>query len=107
VGNNGVAQIAASVEYDPIPRPAALPDHMQALPGASLGYLSISATDGFKVQAALWQPENNQRADTTIIIGVHGNGGNLASLPLQRSLVLCRPRDTRLSASAHGSMTST
>jgi hypothetical protein len=27
------------------------------LPGASLRFLSIKAIDGFKVQAALWQPE--------------------------------------------------
>jgi hypothetical protein len=56
---------------------------MKALPGVSLRFLSIKAIDGFKVQAALWQPENKPAADTTIIVGVHGSGGNLASLPIR------------------------
>src|SRR6202011_3205554 len=56
---------------------------MQPLPGASLRFLSIKAIDGFKVQAALWQPENKPPAETTMIVEVHGSGGNLASLPLR------------------------
>jgi predicted alpha/beta-fold hydrolase len=78
-----MAQIAASIEYETVPRPAGLPDDMQALPGASLRFLSIRAIDGFKVQAALWQPENRRAADTTMIVQVHGSGGNLSSLPLR------------------------
>ena len=35
-----------------IPRPAGLPDDLQALPGASLRFLSIKAIDGFKIEAA-------------------------------------------------------
>jgi hypothetical protein len=79
----GAAQIAASIEYETITRPADLPDDMQPLPGASLRFLSIKAIDGFKVQAALWQPEDKSPTDTTMIVGVHGSGGNLASLPLR------------------------
>ena len=59
----GVARIAASVEYEAARPPDGLPDDMQALPGASLGFLSIKAVDGFKVQAALWQPENKPPAE--------------------------------------------
>jgi pimeloyl-ACP methyl ester carboxylesterase len=77
------AQIVASIEYQPCPRPAGLSDDMQALPGASLRFLSIKAIDGFKVQSALWQPENKPPAETTIIVQVHGSGGNLASLPIR------------------------
>ena len=76
-------QIAASIEYEPLPRPAGLPDDMQPLPGASLRFLSLKAIDGFRVQAALWQPENKRPAETTMIVEVHGSGGNLASLPLR------------------------
>src|SRR5258707_13561155 len=36
-----------------------------------------------KVQAALWQTENKPPAETTMIVEVHGSGGNLASLPLR------------------------
>src|SRR5689334_2613598 len=76
-------QTAGSIGYDAGPTPADLPDDMRPLPGASLRFLSIKAIDGFKVQAALWQPENKPPADSTIIVGVHGSGGNLASLPLR------------------------
>jgi len=78
-----MAQIAASIEYETAPPPAGLPDDMHALPGASLRFLSIKTIDGFKVQAALWQPENKLPADTTMIVQVHGSGGNLASPPLR------------------------
>ena len=77
------AQVAASIEYETIPRPAGLPHSMRALRGAELQFLSIKAIDGFKVQAALWEPENKPPADTTMIVQVHGSGGNLASLPLR------------------------
>ena len=79
----GAVQVAASIEYEIIPRPAGLPGDMRALPGAKLQFLSIKAIDGFKVQAALWEPENKPPADTTMIVQVHGSGGNLASLPLR------------------------
>ena len=78
-----MAQIAASIEYEDASPPAGLPDDIQALPGALLRYLAIKAIDGFKVQAALWQPQNKPPAETTIIVQVHGSGGNLASLPLR------------------------
>src|SRR6266478_8906160 len=78
-----MAQIAASIEYETAPSPAGLPDEMHAPPGASLRFLSIKAIDGFKVRAALWQPENKLPGDTTMIVQVHGSGGNLSSLPLR------------------------
>jgi predicted alpha/beta-fold hydrolase len=78
-----MAQIAASIEYETASPPTGLPDDMQALPGASLRFLSIKAIDGFKVQGALWQPTNKPPADTTMIVQVHGSGGNLYSLPLR------------------------
>ena len=56
---------------------------MEPLPGASLRFLSIKAIDGFKIQAALWQPEGIPPTDITMIVQVHGSGGNLASLPLR------------------------
>ena len=79
----GAAQIAASIDYETLPRPAGLPDDMQALPGASLRFLSINAIDGFRVLTALWEPDSLPPAETTIIVRVHGSGGNLATLPLR------------------------
>ena len=78
-----MTRIAASIECETIPRPAGLPDDMQPLHGAWLQFLSIRALDGFKVEAALWQPENKPPSDTTMIVQVHGSGGNLASFPLR------------------------
>ena len=78
-----MAQIAASIEYEAARPPDGLPDDMKPLPGASLRFLSIKAIDGFKIQAALWQPEGIPPTDVTIIVQVHGSGGNLASLPLR------------------------
>src|ERR1700720_1540497 len=78
-----MAQIAATIEYETAPPPAGPPDDMQPLPGASLRFLSIKAIDGFKVQAALWQPEEKPPCETAMIVQVHGSGGNLASLPLR------------------------
>ncbi len=77
------AQIAASIEFDTAPRPAGLPEDMQPLPGASLKFLSIKAIDGFKVDAALWQPDGVQPDRTAILVQVHGSGSNLAELPLR------------------------
>jgi pimeloyl-ACP methyl ester carboxylesterase len=77
------AQIAASIEFDVAPRPAGLPEDMQPLPGASLKFLSIKAIDGFKVDAALWQPERVPPDRATILVQVHGSGSNLAELPLR------------------------
>src|SRR6266436_4758441 len=79
----GAAQVAASLEFDAAPRPPGLPEDMQALPGASLKFLAIKAIDGFKIDAALWQPDNKRPAGTTMIVQVHGSGSNLAELPLR------------------------
>ena len=78
-----MVQIVASIEYEAARPPDGLPDDMEPLPGVSLGYLAIKAIDSFIVHAALWQPENKPPAETTIIVQVHGSGGNLASLPLR------------------------
>jgi pimeloyl-ACP methyl ester carboxylesterase len=77
------AQIAASIEFDAAPRPAGLPEDMQPLPGASLKFLSIKAIDGFKIDAALWQPDGVPPGRSTILVQVHGSGSNLAELPLR------------------------
>jgi hypothetical protein len=100
-----MAQTAASIEYEAAPTPADLPDDMQPLAGTSLRFLSIKPIDGFKVHAALWQPESKPPAETTIIVGVHGSGGNLASLPLRATARGSQLRVTRPSASTRASTT--
>jgi hypothetical protein len=76
----GVAKVcaerAAGVDYDFIDRPANLPANFQASPGTDLRFLAIKAIDGFRVDAALWQPAAKPASSTTLIVGVHGFGGN-------------------------------
>ena len=77
------AHVAASIAYEETPRPGGLPDDMQPLPGAGLRFLSISAIDGFRIAAALWQPLAKPATMTTLLVQVHGSGGNFASLQLR------------------------
>src|SRR5215471_15777897 len=77
------AHVAASIAYEETPRPQGLPDDLQPLPDVSLRFLSINAIDGFKIVAALWQPRAKPAASTTLLVQVHGSGGNLASVQLR------------------------
>jgi pimeloyl-ACP methyl ester carboxylesterase len=75
------AQTAASIEYVYVERPGGVPDDFNAPMGTSLRFLSIKAIDGFLVQAALWHPNAKPPAETTLIVMVHGSGGNYARDP--------------------------
>jgi pimeloyl-ACP methyl ester carboxylesterase len=75
------AQLAVGIEYSYVDRPAGLPDDYGARAGTSLKFLSIKAIDGNLVQAALWQPEAKSPSETTLIVMVHGSGGNYARPP--------------------------
>ncbi len=77
------AQVAASIGYEETPRPKGLPDELEPLPNVRLRFLSISAIDGFKIAAALWQPLAKPPASTTLLVQVHGSGGNLASVQMR------------------------
>lgn len=77
------ANVAASITYEETPRPEGLPSDLQPLPNVRLRFLSISAIGGFKVAAALWQPLAKPAASTTLLVQVHGSGGNFASVQLR------------------------
>ena len=80
-----MAQIAAIIEYETASPPAGLPDDMHALPGASLRFLLIKAIDGFRVQAALWQPENMEPpAPITRIMQIVDTARTVDVLPRNR-----------------------
>jgi len=76
------AERAASIDYDFINRPANLPQGFDAPAGVTLRFLAIKAIDGFRVDAALWQQADKPVAATTLIVGVHGSGGNFAGPPI-------------------------
>jgi len=77
------ARVAASITYEETPRPEGLPNELQPLPDVRLRFLSISTIDGSKVAAALWQPLAKPAESTTLLVQVHGSGGNLASVQLR------------------------
>jgi pimeloyl-ACP methyl ester carboxylesterase len=76
---NVYAERAASIDYDFVSRPENVPKEFDASTGATLRFLAIKAIDGSRVDAALWQPANKSATMTTLIVGVHGSGGNFFS----------------------------
>lgn len=76
------AERAASIDYETVERPAGLSPDYVAPNGATLRFLAIKAIDGFRVDAALWQPEARSAAETTLVVAVHGSGGNYAYEPV-------------------------
>src|SRR6187200_992311 len=90
-----------------MPRPEGLPDDMQPLPSVGLRFLSISTIDGFRVAAALWQPLAKPAAATTLLVQVHGSGGNFASLQLRATARALSARGFAALSIAQGSTTST
>ena len=77
----GAAQTAASIEYEFVARPAGLPAGFAAPPGATLEFLAIKTLDGVRVDAALWRPGARPASDTTLVLTVHGSGGNYHGNP--------------------------
>ena len=76
------AETAASIEYREVERSAAVPADFAAPTGISLRFFAIKAIDGFQVDAALWQPDGKAAPATTLIVGVHGSGGNFVEPPI-------------------------
>jgi pimeloyl-ACP methyl ester carboxylesterase len=92
------AQIAASIEYDFVARPPGLSSDFNQRDGTSLKFLEIKAIDGFRIDAALWQPTSKSPAETPLIVMVHGSGGSYRS-PTQSAL------GPRLSTKGYASLT--
>jgi pimeloyl-ACP methyl ester carboxylesterase len=67
------AELAASIEYEFVAQPAGLPDEFRADEGTSLRFLAIKTIDGYRMEAALWQPERRPPADTTLVVMAPGD----------------------------------
>jgi pimeloyl-ACP methyl ester carboxylesterase len=76
------AERAASIEYAFVERPAGLPADFAAPAGGSLKFLAITAIDGNRVDAALWQPDGKPAATTTLLVNVHGSGASFVKPPI-------------------------
>jgi pimeloyl-ACP methyl ester carboxylesterase len=61
------AERAASIDYEFVARPAAVPADYD---GPNLRFLAIKALDGARIDAALWQPPGAR----TLVLSVHGSG---------------------------------
>ena len=75
------AQAAATIEYDFVAAPAGLRADFVAPAGVSLRFVAIKAIDGARVDAALWQPGDKAAGATTLVVTVHGSGGNFQGNP--------------------------
>jgi hypothetical protein len=73
--------VAARIAYEEMPRPDGLPQSFQPAATATLRFLGITAIDGNRVDAALWEPLDRRPAETTLVIAVHGSGDNFAHAP--------------------------
>jgi alpha/beta hydrolase fold len=80
-GNASAAQTAAAIEYDVVAAPAGLRADFAAPAGVTLRFLAIKAIDGVRVDAALWQPGDKAAGSTTLVVTVHGSGGNFQGNP--------------------------
>ena len=72
---------AAGIDYEIVDRPATLPQSFGTAPGTRLEFLAITAIDGSRVDAALWQRQDCVPAETTLVIHIHGSGSNYAKPP--------------------------
>ena len=68
------AERAASIDYEFVARPAGVPADYD---GPGLRFLAITAIDGARVDAALWQPPNAK----TLVLMVHGSGESFHGNP--------------------------
>jgi pimeloyl-ACP methyl ester carboxylesterase len=73
---NLAAIVVASVSYQVVDRPAQVPPSFTAPDGVDLTFLSYTAIDGSTNLAAHVQPHATAAAETTLIVYVHGSGGN-------------------------------
>src|SRR5262245_11611829 len=76
------AERAASIDYDFVERPPNIPSEFGVTADCSLRFLAIKAIDGFRIDAALWQPGNKMPGVTTLLIGIHGSGDNFSKPPI-------------------------
>ena len=69
------AERAATIEYEFIERPAGVQADFVAPPNTRLRFLAIQAIDGFRVEAALGEPDSQPPEKSTLIVSAHGSGG--------------------------------
>ena len=69
------AERAASIDYEFVERPAGLQPDFITGQNARLRFLAITAIDGFRVNAALAEPESQTPSTPSLLVSLHGSGG--------------------------------
>jgi len=75
------AERAAGIEYEFVARPAEIPADYEAPVDTRLRFLAITAIDGSRVDAALWQPGGRPASATPLVLSVHGSADSFHSNP--------------------------
>jgi pimeloyl-ACP methyl ester carboxylesterase len=73
---NTGAVVVASIAYRLVDRPSQVPASFAAPVGVDLRFLAYTTIDGMTNLAALVQPGTSAPGDTTLLLYVHGSGGN-------------------------------
>ena len=73
---------AGAISYTFTARPAALADSFAPAPNGKLRFMALTALDGYRIDAALWEPAGKPPAATTMIVAVHGSGDNYHNDPM-------------------------
>jgi pimeloyl-ACP methyl ester carboxylesterase len=73
---------AAAISYTFAARPAAVPATFAAAPNGKLRFMALTALDGNRIDAALWEPAAKAPAATTMVVAVHGSGANYIDDPM-------------------------
>jgi pimeloyl-ACP methyl ester carboxylesterase len=73
---DSTAAFAAAIRYSRIEPPPEAPPDLRSSEGREVSFFAIEALDGNLVDAALCQPATRVPAETTIVLSVHGSGGN-------------------------------
>ena len=69
------AERAAGIDYEFVQRPAGLQLDFVTPENATLRFLAITAIDGFRVDAALAEPNSRSGGSSPLMVSVHGSGG--------------------------------
>jgi len=80
-GGAAAAERAAGIEYEFVARPAEIPADYEAPVDTRLRFLAITAIDGSRVDAALWQPGGRSASATPLVLSVHGSADSFHSNP--------------------------
>jgi len=76
------SRTAVSITYRDTPRPEGLPADFVPGDKNAVRFMTLTAIDGNEVPAALWTPKGTGPGQGTVVISVHGSGGDYSYNPV-------------------------